>query len=83
MCKQVAEAGGGAYIHVDNTTSAQKKLDAELTKLEKGEITSVNYNEYNEQFQAFALLVLVLLVVDICVLEKKNPLSKKFKLFSK
>ena len=45
MCEQIAEAGGGAYIHVDNTTSAQKRLDAELDKLQKGEISSVNYSE--------------------------------------
>ena len=83
MCKQVAEAGGGAYIHVDNTTSAQKKLDAELTKLEKGEITSVNYNEYNEQFQAFGILALLFLVVELCILECKNPLLKNIQIFKR
>lgn len=35
MCKQVAEAGGGAYIHVDNTNIAQKQLDNEIAKLQK------------------------------------------------
>ena len=33
MCKQIAEAGGGAYIHVDNNSNAQKQLDNELAKL--------------------------------------------------
>lgn len=83
MCKQIAEAGGGAYIHVDNTTSAQKKLDAELTKLEKGEITSVNYNEYNEQFQAFGILALLFLIIEVCILECKNPLLKNIRMFKR
>ena len=83
MCRQIAQSGKGKYIHVDNSNSAQNELNAEISKLAKSEMESTIYSEYDEQFQAFALLVLVLLVVDICVLEKKNPLSKKFKLFSK
>ena len=83
MCRQIAQSGKGKYIHVDNSNSAQNELNEEISKLAKSEMESTIYSEYDEQFQAFALLVLVLLVVDICVLEKKNPLSKKFKLFSK
>lgn len=83
MCRQIAQSGKGKYIHVDNSNSAQNELNAEISKLAKSEMESTIYSEYDEQFQAFALLVLVLLVIDICVLEKKNPLSKKFKLFSK
>ena len=33
MCKQVAQAGGGAYIHVENNSAAQEQLDNELDKL--------------------------------------------------
>lgn len=81
MCRQVAEAGGGAYIHVDNSSFAQKKLNDELTKLQKGDISSVIYSEYDEQFQAVAILVLILLVIEMIVYESKNPLLNKIKLF--
>ena len=37
MCQQLARAGSGTYIHVDNTNDAQKRLDDELAKLQKGE----------------------------------------------
>lgn len=83
MCRQVAEAGGGIYINVDNTGSAQKKLDEALSKLQKGEMSSVVYNEYNEQFQAFAIIVLLLLILEICINESRNPLLKNIKLFKK
>lgn len=63
MCKQVAQAGGGAYIHVDNTSLAQRQLNDELTKLQKGDISSVVYSEYDEQFQAVGILVLILLII--------------------
>lgn len=81
MCKQVAQAGGGAYIHVDNTSLVQRQLNDELTKLQKGDISSVVYSEYDEQFQAVGILVLILLIIEMLILERKNPFFKKIKLF--
>lgn len=81
MCKQIAEAGGGAYIHVDNTSLAQRQLNDELTKLQKGDISSVIYSEYDEQFQAVGILILILLIIETLVLERKNQLLGKIKLF--
>lgn len=81
MCKQVAAAGGGAYIHVDNTGTAQQQLNDELAKLQRGDVAEVIYSEYDEQFQAFGILVIVLLIADVLVLEGKNSLFKNIKLF--
>ncbi|MBE6264704.1 MAG: VWA domain-containing protein [Prevotella sp.] len=83
MCKKVAQAGSGTYIHVDNTSDAEEKLNAEITKLQTGETNSVVYSAYNEQFQAFCLILLLLLIIETCVMESKNPMMKKFKLFKK
>lgn len=83
MCREVAKAGSGTYIHVDNTSDAQKQLNDELTKLQKGETSSVIYSEYDEQFQAFGILVILLLIAEICVLEARNPLLKNVRLFKK
>ena len=41
------------------------------------------YSEYDEQFQAVALLVLLVLVLDVLIVERKNPLFKNIKLFRK
>ncbi len=81
MCKQVAQAGGGAYIHVENNSAAQEQLDNELDKLSKKETTATIYSEFDEQFQAFGLLALFLLVIEICIMDRKNPLLNKFSLF--
>lgn len=81
MCKQIAKAGGGAYIHVDNNSNAQKQLDNELDKLSKKEIDSVVYSEYDEQFQAFGVIALLLLIIEALLLERKNRLLGKFHLF--
>ena len=83
MCQQVAKAGKGTYIHVDNTSDAQERLNDELAKLQKGETSSVVYSEYDEQFQAFGILALLLLIIEICIFESKNPLLKNIKLFKR
>lgn len=83
MCKQVAEAGGGAYIHVENNANAQEQLNAELEKLSKKETSVTIYSDYDEQFPAVAILVLLLLIIEICVLEIRNPHLQKLHLFNR
>lgn len=83
MCRDVAKAGSGTYIHVDNTSDAQEKLNDELSRLQKSETDNVVYSEYNEQFQAFALLALILLIIEACTLEAQNSLLRKVRLFRK
>lgn len=83
MCREIAAAGNGAYIYVDNSSSAQEELSGYVDKLAKKDMESVIYSEYDEQFQAVALLALLLLVIDLVIMERKNPLFKGIKLFRK
>ncbi len=81
MCQDVAQAGGGVYIHVENNATALKQLQEALDKLEKAESTL--YSDYDEQFQAVGLLALILLIIEICILDRRNPTLKKLKLFKR
>ena len=83
MCRELAQAGKGQYIHVDNTSDAEKRLNNDITKLQKGDVTSVIYSAYDEQFQAVGILVILLLIIEICINEVKNPLLKNVKFFKK
>ena len=83
MCRQIAEAGGGAYIHVDNNTNAQRQLDNELAKLSKKEMQSTIYSDYDEQFQAFGIIAIILLILEICILESKNPIARRLNIFGR
>ena len=83
MCREIAAAGQGAYIYVDNSSSAKEKLSGYVDRLAKTEMESTVYSEYDEQFQAVALLALLLLVLDVLVVERKNPLFRQIKLFRK
>ncbi len=83
MCRELAQAGKGQYIHVDNTGDAEKVLNDDLSKLQKGDMTSVVYSAYDEQFQAVGILVILLLVIEVCLQEVKNPLLRNVKFFKK
>ncbi len=83
MCRQLADAGSGAYIHVENNSNAQEQLDNELDKLSKKETSSTIYSDFDEQFQAVAIIVLLLLILEVCILEIKNPMLKRVSLFKR
>lgn len=83
MCKRIAQAGKGAYIHVDNTSMAQDVLEQEMNKLGSAEFSSEAYSDMDEQFQAVALLILLILIVEIVVLERQNPFISRLRIFRK
>ena len=83
MCRQISRAGNGAYIYVDNSSSAQRELSKYVDKLAKAKLESQEYSEFDEQYQGFLILALVFLIADVCLLERKNHLLKKFHLFKK
>ena len=83
MCRQLADAGGGTYIHVENNSNAQEQLDGALDKLAKKEISSTIYSDYDEQFQAVGIIVILLLIIEICIRDIKSPLLKRVSLFKR
>jgi Ca-activated chloride channel family protein len=82
MCREIAQAGNGLYVRADNTNSALKALQSELSKMSKSEIESQVYSEYDEQFPILAWITLILLILEFLILERKNRLFGNVKLFS-
>ena len=81
MCQEIAAAGNGVYIRIDNTNNAQKLLQKEIDKLAKADMETTTYSEYNEQFMVMAWIAFILLLIEMLVMVKKNPRIKKFNLF--
>lgn len=82
MCQEIAKAGNGLYVRVDNTNNAQKAIGLEINKMAKADVETQVYTEFNEQFQAVAWFILILLLVEMLILERKNPLFRNIHLFS-
>ena len=78
---EIAQAGNGMYVRVDNTNNAEKALNAEINKLAKADVETQVFTEFDEQFQVLAWLALLLLAAELMILNRKNPLFKNVKLF--
>ncbi|MBO5699120.1 MAG: VWA domain-containing protein [Bacteroidaceae bacterium] len=80
-CREIAEAGQGIYIHVDNTQAAQQQLASEIEKMQKDDSES-SFTVYNEQFVAVALIAFILLLVEFLLLDTVLPFYRKANFFS-
>ncbi|GBU08056.1 hypothetical protein AwDysgo_13870 [Bacteroidales bacterium] len=82
MCQEIAAASGGIYIRVDQTNAALRALQQEVDKLNKSELETKSYSSYDEKFQLFAWILLILLILEFFILDRKNRIFRKVKLFS-
>lgn len=82
MCRKVAQAGRGIYLHLDQTNSTQEELHAGLSRL-KQQSTTTSYSARDEQFQAVALLVVFVLLLELLISPTRNAFLSRFKFFSK
>ena len=81
MCRDIAKAGEGAYIYVDNSSSAQEMLDKYLDQLSKTKLDTTKYTEYNEKYQLFLLIGVILLILEVMVMNRQNHLFQRVNLF--
>ena len=72
MCREIATAGQGSYIYVDNSSSAQKKLSEQLDRLAKAKMETQIYSESDEQFQGFILIGLLFLLIEVLLIERES-----------
>ena len=82
MCRQIAEAGNGMYMRVDNSNGVLRTLQKELNQLATTEMETTIYADYNEQYQSFVILALLLLIVDYFIFGRKNKRLSKIDLYN-
>ena len=81
LLQQITAATGGGYIRATNAAFGLEEIVAEIKKLEKGELTTLRFEEYNEQFQWVLAVAAVLLVLESLLLARRNPRLKRFNIF--
>ena len=82
LAQEMAALGKGIYVRADNTNTALKALIDQVDKMAKADSESQIYSEYNEQFLSIAWIVLILLLVEFFIMERKNRIFRRIKLFS-
>ena len=65
--KEVASAGGGAYIHAGNDEFGLTPIINDIRKMEDEEYNSVVFEEYDEQFMYFLGIALALFAVEMLI----------------
>ena len=81
MCQQIAAAGHGVYVRCDNTNTAMRALQNELSELATAELETTVYADYNEQYQSFVLVALLFLVIEFFIMMRKNHRLARMDLF--
>ena len=77
--KEIASAGGGVYLNLDNSINAELQIQKELKNLKHAAYHTGAYTESNEQFIVLTIILLIVAVIEVCITEKKNHI---FNLFS-
>lgn len=69
--KDVAEAGGGAYVHAGNEEFGLNPIIDDIRRMEDERFNSVVFEEYDEQFMYFFGAAFILLVLEMLIGERK------------
>ncbi|MFR9603437.1 MAG: VWA domain-containing protein [Rikenellaceae bacterium] len=81
MLQEISSLTEGAYIRASNQSIGLTEITTEINKMEKGDLSTIQFEEYNEQFQYMLAIALLLLIFDLSILGYKNPALERFNIF--
>jgi Ca-activated chloride channel homolog len=81
MCKDIAYAGNGTYVKVDNTNTALRVIKSQIDTMSKAEMETKIYSAYDDYFRLLAWISLFMLLLDAFIIERKNIRMNNIKLF--
>lgn len=83
MLQEIASTTGGAYVRASKQSIGLDEIVKAINEMQQDELTTMRFEEYNEQFPYLLWIAFVLLVLDIFILDRKNPLLARFNIFDK
>jgi Ca-activated chloride channel family protein len=82
LLQQVAEAGQGAYVRASNTQQSLDKIAKEIDRMQKSEFEARIFSDYEDRYQYPLGAALLLMMLEMFILERRNKLLSRIKLFS-
>ena len=67
ILKDIADAGNGIFIRIDNQTNSGEKLLNDINAMEKKTISSRKYAEFEDRYQIFAIFSLIFAVIAFII----------------
>lgn len=81
MLRQIAEKTDAAYVRATKQDLGLDEIVGMINRMEKSELSTVRFEEYNELFQYLIGAALLLLVVEMLLLDRRNPLFRNLNIF--
>ena len=81
MLAQIADITGGAYVRSSKQSIGLDEIVKAINEMEQTELSTVRFEEFNEQFQYLIGAALVLLLLEFLLLDRRNPLLRRFNIF--
>ncbi len=79
---EIAKSGKGVYVN-GAASDAVDQLSDQLEKLSKSDLGNYTYSLESELFPIFAWIAFILLIAELFILDRKNPILKRFNFFTK
>ena len=70
--QDIAQAGGGAYIHAGNEEFGLNPIIDDIRKMEDEEFNSIQFEEFDEQFMYFLGAALILFIIEMLIGERRS-----------
>lgn len=83
LLQQIAETTGGIYVRSRNDNFGLEGIVERLDGMEASRFEVRTFEEYDEQYQWFLGVAILLLVVEMLVLQRRNPLLRGVHLFQR
>lgn len=83
MLQEIADIADGGYVRATNQAFGLDEIVDKINEMERSEQSTLQFAEYNEQFAGLLWAAFVLLVIDVLILDRRNPKLRRFNIFSK
>lgn len=83
MLEQIAATTDAAYVRASKQSIGLGEIVDKINEMEQAELSTLRFEEFNEQFPYLLWIALALLVLDVFILDRKNPLLARFDIFDR
>lgn len=82
LLRDICQAGKGGYIRATSASFGLDEIVDKINEMEKGELSTIRFEEYNEHFYWLIAAAIIMLILDFIILQKKNHRLSRFNIFS-
>ncbi len=81
MLSDIAEKTGGIYVRASKQDIGLDEIVESINEMEQSEFSTVKFEEYNDLFQYLIGMALALFLIEILLLDHRNPLLAHLNIF--